>query len=92
MNENKETEKMASIKSEATITQEDIINKIAEETDVSKDDIENILNVMAKVIEKEEVTTKTITNISTLYLPSKGIKEVLKDVRFVKSDSSDEEG
>lgn len=83
---------MASIKSEARITQEDIINKIAKETDVSKDDIENILNVMAKVIEKEEVTTKTITNISTLYLPSKEIKEVLKDVRFVKSDSSDEEG
>ncbi len=53
MNENKETEKMASIKSEATITQEDIINKIAEETDVSKDDIENILNVMAKVIEND---------------------------------------
>ena len=44
MNENKETEKLASIKSEATITQEDIINKIAQETDVSKDDIENILN------------------------------------------------
>ena len=53
MNENKETEKLASIKSEATITQEDIINKIAEETDVSKDDIENILNVMAKVIEND---------------------------------------
>jgi nucleoid DNA-binding protein len=53
MNENKETEKLASIKSEATIKQEDIINKIAEETDVSKDDIENILNVMAKVIEND---------------------------------------
>lgn len=53
MNENKDTEKMASIKSEARITQEDIINKIAEETDVSKDDIENILNVMAKVIEND---------------------------------------
>ena len=53
MNENKDTEKIASIKSEATITQEDIINKIAEETDVSKDDIENILNVMAKVIEND---------------------------------------
>ena len=53
MNENKETEKLASIKSEAKITQEDIINKIAEETDVSKDDIENILNVMAKVIEND---------------------------------------
>ena len=53
MNENKETEKIASIKSEATIKQEDIINKIAQETDVSKDDIENILNVMAKVIEND---------------------------------------
>lgn len=53
MNKNKEPEKMASIKSEARITQEDIINKIAEETDVSKDDIENILNVMAKVIEND---------------------------------------
>ena len=53
MNENNETEKVASVKSEATITQEDIINKIAEETDVSKDDIENILNVMAKVIEND---------------------------------------
>ena len=53
MNENKETKKMASIKSEARITEEDIINKIAEETDVSKDDIENILNVMAKVIEND---------------------------------------
>ena len=53
MNENNETEKVASVKSEATITQEDIINKIAEETDVSKDDIENILNVIAKVIEND---------------------------------------
>ena len=53
MNENNETEKIASIKSEATIKQEDIINKIAEETDVSKDDIENILNVIAKVIEND---------------------------------------
>lgn len=53
MNENKETEKIASIKSEAKITQDDIINKIAEETDVSKDDIENILNVIAKVIEND---------------------------------------
>ena len=53
MNENNETEKMASIKSEARKTQEDIINKIAEETDVSKDDIENILNVIAKVIEND---------------------------------------
>ena len=53
MNENKETEKIASIKSEARITEEDIINKIAEETDVSKDDIENILNVIAKVIEND---------------------------------------
>ena len=40
---------------------------------------------------KEEVTTKTITTKSTLYLPSKEIKEAMNGVKFVKSDSSDEE-
>ena len=53
MNENKETENMASIESEARITHDDIINKIAEETDVSKDDIEDVLNVITKVIEND---------------------------------------
>ena len=53
MNENKETEKLLSIENEGTITHDDIINKIAEETDVSKDDIEDILNAMAKVIEND---------------------------------------
>lgn len=41
---------------------------------------------------KEEVTTKTITTKSTLYLPSKEIKEAMNGVKFVKSDSSDVEG
>ena len=40
---------------------------------------------------KEEVTTKTITTKSTLYLPSKEIKDAMNRVKFVKSDSSDEE-
>jgi len=40
---------------------------------------------------KEEVTTKTITTKSTLYLPSKEIKEAMNGVKFVKSDSSDVE-
>lgn len=41
---------------------------------------------------KEEVTTKTITTKSTLYLPSKEIKDAMNAVKFVKSDSSDVEG
>ena len=53
MNENNETEKIASIENEATITHDDIINQLADETDVSKDDIENILNAIAKVIEND---------------------------------------
>lgn len=40
---------------------------------------------------KEEVTTKTIITKSTLYLPSKEIKDAMNAVKFVKSDSSDEE-
>ena len=40
---------------------------------------------------KEEVTTKTITTKSTLYLPSKAIKDAMNGVKFVKSDSSDVE-
>ena len=40
---------------------------------------------------KEEVTTKTITTKSTLYLPSKEIKDAMNAVKFVKSDSSDVE-
>jgi len=40
---------------------------------------------------KEEVTTKTITTKSTLYLPSKEIKDAMNRVKFVKSDSSDKE-
>ena len=50
MNENKETEKIASIKSEARITQEDIINKIAEETNISEKEVREVLEEMVKVI------------------------------------------
>ena len=53
MNENNETEKLASIENEARITNDDIINKITKETAFSKDDIEDILNAMAKVIEND---------------------------------------
>ena len=49
MNENKETEKIASIKSEATIKHEDIVNNIAEETNYSKEDIEVVFNEIHKV-------------------------------------------
>ena len=52
MNVNKETEKMASIKSVATITQEDIINKIAEETNISEKDVREVLDAIANVVEK----------------------------------------
>lgn len=40
---------------------------------------------------KEEVTAKTITTKSTLYLPSKEIKDAMNAVKFVKSDSLGEE-
>lgn len=50
MNENKETEKMASIKSEARITQEDIINKIAEETNIFEKDVREVLDAIANVL------------------------------------------
>ena len=52
MNENKETEKVASIKSEARITQEDIINKIAEETNISEKDVREVLDAIANVVDK----------------------------------------
>ena len=52
MNENKEPEKMASIKSEARITQEDIINKIAEETNISEKEVREVLDAIANVVEK----------------------------------------
>lgn len=52
MNENKDTEKMASIKSEARITEEDIINKIAEETNISEKDVREVLDAIANVVDK----------------------------------------
>ena len=52
MNENNETEKLASIKTEARITQEDIINKIAEETNISEKDVREVLDAIANVVEK----------------------------------------
>ena len=52
MNENNETEKLASIESESRITQEDIINKIAEETNISEKDVREVLDAIANVVEK----------------------------------------
>ena len=50
MNENKETEKIASIKSGARITEEDIINKIAEETNISEKDVRVVIEEIDKVL------------------------------------------
>ena len=52
MNENKETEKLASIKSESRITQEDIINKIAEETNISEKEVREVLEAIENVVDK----------------------------------------
>ena len=52
MNENKETEKIASIKSEATITQDDIINRITQETNISEKEVREVLDAIANVVEK----------------------------------------
>ena len=52
MNENKDTEKLASIKSEARITQEDIINKIAEETNISEKEVREVLEAIDNVVDK----------------------------------------
>ena len=52
MNENNETEKLASIKSEAKITQEDIINKITDETNISEKEVREVLDAIANVVEK----------------------------------------
>ena len=52
MNEKKETKNMASIKSESRITQEDIINKIAEETNISEKEVREVLDAIANVVEK----------------------------------------
>ena len=52
MKENKETEKLASIKSEATITLDDIINKIAEETNISEKEVREVLEAIDNVVDK----------------------------------------
>ena len=52
MNENKDTEQVASVKSEATIKQEDIINKIADETNISEKEVREVLDAIANVVEK----------------------------------------
>ena len=52
MNENNETEKLASIESESRITQEDIINKIADETNISEKEVREVLDAIANVVEK----------------------------------------
>ena len=50
MNENKETEKLASIKSEATITNEDIINRITQETNISENEVREVMEEIDKMI------------------------------------------
>ena len=52
MNENKETEKLASIKSEAKITHDDIINRITQETNISEKEVREVLDAIANVVEK----------------------------------------
>ena len=50
MNENKETDKLASIKTEATITQDDIINRITQETNISENEVREVLEEIDKMI------------------------------------------
>ena len=48
--ENKEPEKLASIKSEATITIDDIINRIAQETNIPEKDVRVVIEEIDKVL------------------------------------------
>ncbi|HBN06309.1 MAG TPA: hypothetical protein DD434_11070, partial [Bacteroidales bacterium] len=50
MNENKETEKIASIKSEAKITIDDIINRIVQETNIPEKDVRVVIEEIDKVL------------------------------------------
>lgn len=50
MNEDKEPEKLASIKSEAKITLDDIINRIAQETNISEKDVRVVIEEIDKVL------------------------------------------
>ena len=52
MNENKEPEKLSSIKSESTISLDDIINKIAQENNISEKDVREVLDAIANVVDK----------------------------------------
>jgi len=52
MNKNKDTEKMASIKSEARISLDDIINRIAQETNISEKDVRKVLEAIDNVVDK----------------------------------------
>lgn len=50
MNEDKKPEKIASIKSEATITNEDIINRITQETNISENEVREVMEEIDKMI------------------------------------------
>ena len=49
-NENKEPEELASIKSEAKITLDDIINRIAQETNIPEKDVRVVIEEIDKVL------------------------------------------
>ena len=52
MNKNKEPEKLASIKGEARISLDDIINRIAQETNISEKDVRKVLEAIDNVVDK----------------------------------------
>lgn len=52
MNENKEPEELASIKSKSTISLDDIINRIAQETNIPEKDVRVVIEEIDKVIFK----------------------------------------
>lgn len=52
MNEDKEPEKLSSIKIEATISLDDIINRIAQETNISEKDVRKVLEAIDNVVDK----------------------------------------
>ena len=50
MNKNKEPEKLASIKGEARISLDDIINRIAQETNIPEKDVRVVIEEIDKVL------------------------------------------
>jgi len=52
MNKNKEPEKLASIKGEARISLDDIINKIAQENNISEKKVREVLDAIDNVVDK----------------------------------------